>query len=447
MNKRAQTQLIVIVLLILSVGTIGVLAVTGNLHLGDISSAGLTSYSTVYEANWGHMCCEAGSYKTLAGPRYADDLQTTSCSENVDKCDLIVTCAGPFPALSIGYCAVKYNECNLDGSGCIERTYSIGKNDVKTFLLPAGKTATFLKNSFISDDRKYYTWERKGAIYNLQDVENGKILLTNGCRLSDSLKGQVLSGIPNDVPRGNCEDGTPINYMIGFIPVATKTYKYSGKDVLCLSKTLYNIDTDNFGDGTPVRLQGDPIKPVDCCPTESNCGTDFTFAPDVKRECTYSTECDNGGDLYGISQTTAGYFVCESGTCVKKTKPVECTSDAVCQTRHGEGYACGLSGDTKFTCIKAPTGTYCGDGYCDIGESKSTCPADCSLECLSTEKVVTTTKKVDCLIGWPLNIRCSDQVTKECKANTPNWLLWISIILVIIILLLIFGKKLGALIK
>lgn len=436
MNKKGVFPYIAI-LVVLSIGAVALLAVTGNLNIGAITetSASSLDYDNVYVLNWGSMCCQAGSYKTLDGPKYADDKITTQCKENVDTCDLIIECAGPFPALAIGYCKVEYNECDIGGSNCVKRTYTIGKYDIKQFPLQAGKEATFLKNSALADDRKYYTWERKGAIYRLKITENGKIVLDDSCTLSDSLKGKVLAGIPNQIPRGNCEDDGPINYFLGYSQSYTKTYKYKTQEVVCQTRTVYGIDTQTFKDGSVVRIMGNKIADVECCPSESNCGTDFKFKVDAVKECTYNYECDNGGDLFGITQTTAGYFVCQGGECVKKTKQVECTSDSVCQTRYGGGYICSKAQETWGECIEAPSGPYCGDGYCDIGESKSTCAEDCELECLENEKLVSKEKKVDCIVGFPVYWGCSTEVSKECKAEGVNWVLWILLGLVFILLL------------
>jgi hypothetical protein len=417
MNKRGVIPIIVIALLV-----VGALVVFGS---GFLDTASIGSYENVYKQNWGHLCCLAGPLETLAGPRYADDVTSTSCSENVDQCQLIINPLGPFPALTIGTVDVEWNECNLDGTNCVKRTYKLGKNDKQTYTLEAGKKVTFLKGGIAYDYRKFYTWERKGAVYDLVGQENGKIFVSDGCSLSNSLKGDVLSGVPNQIPRGYdyC-----VNYITDWVSVATKTYTYNGQKVICQARTLYEVDQQTFKSGELINLQGEKIKSVDCCPAESNCGEDFKFHTTVDRECTYSSECDNGGDLYPLTQTTAGYFVCESGACVKKTKSVECTSDAVCQTRHGEGYICSFAESTWGTCIKAPTGPYCGDGYCDIGESKSTCIADCELECLPGEKIVTKEKRVDCTIGFPLYIGCDTEVTKECKVSATNWVLIIILI-------------------
>jgi len=397
------------------------------------------NYASVYKANYGHLCCLEGALETLAGRSYADDVTSTTCSEYVDEC--LMTFYYDSKPWTLGS---NSNVCyKIDGGST--RTLTWGSSSSLT--LPTGSKIEFVSCGFNQDARPYYQWERKGSVYNLVGEENGKIFVENGCELSSELKGKVLSGVPNTVPKGY---SYCINYITDFVQTATKTYQYEGDEVVCQARAVYGIDETSLKDGSSVKIQGDKISNVDCCPSESNCGSDFKFNPIVVRECTYSTECDNGGDLYPISQTTAGYFTCNDGTCVKNTKSVECTSDAVCQTRHGEGFACDLSNDNWGVCIEAPTGIKCGDGICDIGESLSSCSADCEIECSEGEKLVSTTKKVDCTIGFPFYWGCSEEVSKECKSSEiPSWLLGViiaSIILLligIIILTIVITKKLS----
>jgi hypothetical protein len=423
MNNKGIIPLIAIVALIVVSIAIGYVAVSGNLNLADIAS-----YSSVYKLNNGHACCLAGSLETLAGPRYADDISSTKCSEYVDECKVSFI-YGNKPLL-IGAGA---DVCYKINSGSTQR---LSWGSAASLTLTTGSTMEFVSCGFNADARKYYQWERKGSIYNLVGEENGKIFISNGCDLSAELKGKVLSGVPNTVPKGY---SYCINYVTDFISVATKTYSYSGKEVICQARAVYGIDSQTFKDGSKVKIQGDKIADVECCPAESNCGTDFKFSSSTTKECTYSTECDNGGDLYGISQTTAGYFTCESGKCVKRTKSVECTSDAVCQQRHGEGYACDLSGDNWGVCINAPTGTYCGDGYCDVGESKSSCAKDCELECTEGEKLVTKTTKTDCFIGSPLFFGCaSEKISKSCEKEGISWTKVIIAIFIVLAIILFF---------
>lgn len=429
MNKKGFAPLLI---LLLGLAIMGAVAL-GYSSIGNV----FTDYSNVYKLNYGHVCCLPDALETLDGPRYADDVTSTSCDDNVDECKIILTSQFS-PLFTLGSVVPQWRTCNIEGGSCSSwSSVNLQKGATHDFTIAVGKKIEFRQG--FGYDAKYYTWERKGAVYNLVGEENGRIFVENGCDLSSELKGKVLSGIPNTIPKGysNC-----INYVTDFIQVATKTYTYSGDEVICQARAIYEIDEETFKDGSDVKVQGEKIKDVQCCPTESNCGTDFKFSSSVKRECTYSTECDNGGDLYGISQTTAGYFVCESGTCVKKTQSVECTSDAVCQARHGEGYTCDLSNDNWGNCIESPEGTYCGDGYCDVGESKSTCASDCELECAEGEKIVTREKNIPSLT-CPLGLGgiCAKSTEKTCE-STFDWtkiFLAVLIFLIIVVALLKFA--------
>lgn len=435
MNKKGAVPFLLIA--IISFALVGV-----GIYYGVSSTGDISDYSNVYKANYGHLCCLAGNLETLDGPKYADDKTYTICSENVDECKVSLT--AKFGGIT-GKTQIGYRICNADGSSCSGYSSKyLTINVPEEITLAVGKRIEFYQGA--TGNAQNYIWERKGSVYNLVGQENGKIFVENGCELSSSLKGKVLSGISNTIPKGY---SSCVNYVTDFVSVATKTYRYSGQDVICQARAIYKIDKQTFKDGNVVKIQGDKIKDVECCPSESNCNNNFEFDEDVEKECTYSTECDNGGDYFGISQTTAGYFKCEDGQCVKKTKSVECTSDAVCQQRHGEGYVCDLSEDNWGTCIKAPTGTYCGDGYCDIGESKSTCPSDCELECAENEKLVATTKKVGqfCFFGIGF---CDEQVIKECRESGLDWgkIILISLIIIAIFLFLLpTGKPIRKFLK
>ena len=427
MNKKGFAPLLVIAAILLF-GTLAGLIASGKVNFADV----LGGYDSVYKADWGHVGCIAGATETLAGPSYADAVSSTACTENVGTagCNIILDfpIAGPF--ISLGTIRPEYKICNVDGSSCgnIQTAGSFSKGQSTSLSLAAGKQIQFLNNLGNGYIGKYYTFTRTGAVYSLMGEENGKIFTGNqgSCMISGSLAHQVVSESPNPIPFGTYQ-----NYLLDFISVATQTYSYNGQNVICQARQIYSITNQQMKDGSTIKIQGDNIANVDCCPSEANCGTDFKFHTSVTRECTYSTECSNGGNPIPLSQTSAKYFTCESGTCVSHTKSVECTSDAVCQQRHGEGYVCDLSTQNYGTC-KQSIGTFCGDGYCDIGESKATCPQDCSLECKAGEKVVTTTKNVNCkFLFW----FCEQQTSQSCSSEWDWW----KIIGIAFIFLLIIG--------
>jgi len=97
------------------------------------------------------------------------------------------------------------------------------------------------------------------------------------------------------------------------------------------------------------------------------------------RSCTYSYECSNGGDPIAISDEKATQYKCVNGQCVAEDFYIECASDAKCRDLYGDGYICDLAYNNYGNCIKSQgfVSPYCGDGDCDIGETRSNCPEDC----------------------------------------------------------------------
>jgi hypothetical protein len=352
------------------------------------------------------------------------------------------------PVLTASLINAQWSLCNLDGSSCFNYKKILQKGENYNFEILVGQKIIFY-NGLLSS-AKYYSWESRGKLYSLINQENGAIIVGNqgSCYISDSLKHKVVAESPNPIPKGftNCQ-----NYFINFVQVATKTYLFNGRDSVCLAKQIYGIDKQKLEDGSSINMQGEKVASVECCPQEPNCdATTFKFKTSVTRECTYSYECANEGNPYPSTQTTAKYYICENQKCVQKIKSVECTSDAVCIQRHGSGYVCDLTPSNYGNCKEAPTGAYCGDGYCDVGESKSTCSEDCELECMEGEKLITITKKIPSAI-CPLGLFgvCEEKTEKSCEGGL-NWYKVIAIILGLLIFVYILSfiiKPLGALRK
>lgn len=438
MNKKGFAPLLILAVLL--VAGFAFLIATDRVSVGNVFGV---DYSAVYKANYGHACCIAGPDETLAGPRYADDVTETACSENVDSCSVILTNKRPSSFFDV---TAYWKTCNIDGSSCSGlSSQRITRGSTYSFSLPAGKKVVFVNALLSVDDRNWYTWERRGAPYSIISQENGKIFSSNataGCYISDDIKDQVVAESPNPIPKGwqYCQ-----NYLIDFIEVATQTYQYNSQEVVCQARGIYGIIYQKMEDNRTVKIQRNQIATVDCCPSEPNCNQNFKFVTNNVRSCTYSTQCPNAGDPIPVSQTKARYFVCEAGQCVEKQKSVECTSNAVCQQRHGEGFLCNLAPNSYGICGKAVGGVFCGDGYCDIGESKSSCPVDCNIECKEGEKLVTETTKVNCLIDvGPIQAGfCDTQTEQVCKDAGLNWYKIIVFSLLAIVLLFVLIRFFG----
>jgi len=405
----------------------------------------IISYDVVYKQNWGHYCCVQYDNYDISELRYMDDKTFRKCDDYTNECLFKINPDRDFSFLS-GAKSFRFAICNLDGSGCSDwntNTFSatVKQTDEKRITINVGKAIKF-DDIFLQDDMKYFKVEKKVKSFYLKGQENGKIYVQESCILSSDLRRKTTTDGKNELSFDECQ-----NYMIDFVQVATRTYEYNNQEVICQTRQLYEIDNQQFKDGSINKIQGERIKSVNCCPVENNCDEDtFDWIPDKIRECTYSSECSHGGDFYPKSNTVAEYFVCIDNLCVKKEKSVECTSTAICIQKHGAGYVCDLSQKNYGTCIKSTTPNYCGDGFCDIGETESNCPADCKEDlCPGWWEYETTKIELDYGFAyWRAYIPGFDPIEQPVSiCKTKGWIIWLGVGIIILILgsLLILTRK------
>jgi hypothetical protein len=387
-------------------------------------------YDVVYKQNWGHYCCVQYDDYDITEIRYMDDKTTRKCDDYTNECLFVINPDRDFNFLS-GAKSFKYAICNIDGSSCSAwntNTFyaTVKKTDTKTITINAGKLIKF-SDIFLQKDMKYFKVNKKVKSFYLKGQENGKVYVQESCILSSDLRRKTTTDGKNELAFDECQ-----NYMIDFIKVATKTYLYNNKEVICQARQLYEIDEQQFKDGSTNKIQGEKLVSVNCCPSENNCDENtFDWIPDKIRECTYSSECSHGGDFYGKtgSSDIAEYFQCINNICVKKEKSVECTSTAVCLEKYGEGYVCDLSQKNYGHCIKSSVPLICGDGVCDIGETFSNCPEDCEEGerdlCPGWWEYETTSTEKD----WKWYNYATAGLIKPKEITTPickikSWVIW-----------------------
>jgi len=400
MNKKGA-----IPLLILFAGII----LVGAMYFGGVRLGELTGYDIVYKQNWGHICCvQHDDYDVKEGWYYADDRPVSECNDYTNECE---------------YKFKYFNKPWYLGSGadvCYKvnggNKQRISWGSPQIVKIDVGQEIEFVSCGLNQDARPYYQYMKKAKTFYIKGEENGKVYVTTSCVLSRDLKRKTLSGGKNELNFDECQ-----NYMIDFVQVATKTYNYQGQEVICQARRLYEINRKQFKDGQVRKIQGEFITSVDCCPSENNCGSNFKFQENDKDTCTYSSECPNGGDLFIIGVHKAGQYKCIDGTCELEEKQVECSSTAECIERYGSNYVCDLSPNNFGNCVENPSPHYCGDGFCDVGETRENCPNDCELICLEGEKLVTKTRKDNCIVGFPLYIGCKEVIEKQCVPVGLNW--------------------------
>lgn len=421
-NKKGQAG---IGLVILGILVIGVLASAGIVKLDSLAS--IIGFSSVYKAEYGSVCCQKSGTWDVANYWQNGGAYSITCTKS-DECRISIqdtrTSGGILTPLS----SIIVNG-NL-------YTLTYGQKTTIAMTMKNGEVWNVQPLILGGNDRVV----SEVQYWNLRALENGKqVIFTSGtCDLSADLKHKTPATFLNTIPHDTCQ-----NYFLDYINVASQTYSYNNQEVICQTRELYSITNMALKDGSTIKLQGDRIASVQCCPNEANCNVDtFTFQNNQVKTCTTSLQCENAGEPFGLTQTTAGIYSCVDGTCQMTTLNVQCTSDAVCLQRFGAGKICDMSIGHYGNCIEAKP-SYCGDGYCDIGESKSTCPADCNLQCMADEKLVTTTKNVNCFIGFPLYIGCEKAVEQKCEKAGWNWTLIIALIVGLLIIA-VFWKKIFA---
>lgn len=370
-KKKNQNVGIIILILVLLLG--GVLA--SLQFFGVVNLLSIVGYESVYKAHWGHICCEEGAYEPPY-IRYLDNEPLYKCNSYTDECRIRIH---PSQDLGLFNRIYYYQICDINGLNCggkIREGFNFydKKEETITHIINYGRSIKFSAYPLNAKDLGYIKYEADYRKFYIQGVENGKIFVAKSCILDADLKKRVLLGGLNELSKvgsNRCQ-----NYITDYILVDTKTYSYSGKEVLCQARNLYDIDLITLLDGSSRKIQAERIKSVDCCPHEANCGFDFKFK-EVEKDCDYSYQCPNGGEPVALTGTSYVKFNCINNKCVQSNPVnVECTNNAICVNKMNKPNAVCVN----FKCeIDDSWLGFCGDGICEsiLGETASSCPEDC----------------------------------------------------------------------
>jgi hypothetical protein len=189
--------------------------------------------------------------------------------------------------------------------------------------------------------------------------------------------------------------------------------KYCGADNTCHSQkpngeacsANYQCTSNNCYKNTICEPSGFCGEDADCG-SGKYCGTDNKCYPkkDNNADCSLDNECKSSHCISGkCLEPTCGTSVC--------TDAQYCENNA-CKQKKASGEACKDSAEcTDNFCVHnvcRSEAAYCGDGFCDTGESISSCPGDCG-ECGSGE-----TKDCTAENGCDGTMTCSGGKWSDC---------------------------------
>ena len=81
---------------------------------------------------------------------------------------------------------------------------------------------------------------------------------------------------------------------------------------------------------------------------------EYTKPARSNRQCTYSSECANGGAPIAVDESHYVTNSCEDGFCVRSALLyTECTNNEACMNLYGQRYVCDLSRVNFGNCIKS----------------------------------------------------------------------------------------------
>lgn len=376
--------------------------------------------TSIWTVEYGRLECQEDSQQS-AITKWVDQDYTFVCGENylVDGCSVYLTCGDTSflsPVCDGGY--------RINNGNWIYYKVQEGQRGLITNLKPnekinfAQKTVTNSGGIILprNEDKSKVDYEFNP--YRLYTYESGGKFISSSsdCCLANQnelQKNQFKAGEWSCLSTSGSNQFR--NYFLDWkLTSGAKVYTYNNQNAICKTNALYELETENLADGSQRIIQGDKIKNVECCPHQTqNCDSKtFNFIKEAEtetRECTFNYQCENSGNPYGASGTTYKVQTCSSGKCVITTKTAECTTDQTCRNIYGDNYGCDLSLDNYGKCIKIGQieQEYCGNGYCDGGETFQTCPSDCS--------IVDNSTQLQC--GFFKDLK----ETESCKGNPLCW--------------------------
>jgi hypothetical protein len=383
--------------LVLLVALVGIVILAGGTSLFSMYlPSGL-----VLRPDWGYVSCEP----PLSSPITIQNIDIPKtglsifCGKDVyvKDCNIVLSSENSalFNSMFVKKCRIdsSYNEISCESLTIQDRQQFWSGTITPEYKIYVG-TGAWLPDPIIAHAQVTYTKYILASHTGRYDV-----LSSTGCNINFVSSSKIpvsINGATIDEGKGcmsNFGVGDWCNYVAGWnVGISDGSiFKHTQYGyVYCTGGKIYDLVNLTLADGSIKVLDptysvttngGDRITGlgkylgvVECCPSMSNCGTDFKWHYDVvNKTCFSDAQCDNGGIPYPVSSKIIGQKTCVSGNCSYKERTVGCTYDSDCSS----GKICDRN---TWTCKTGDSTPFCGDGKCLGAESKDNCTLDCGLQ-------------------------------------------------------------------
>jgi len=447
--------------MILLLSLLGILVIGGIVYFiffGPLQAS--VSGDEVWVVERGRLKCEESSVEDYFS-KWVDQNYKFSCGTTqdgaqalLDDCRVYASC-GSTP---LGSCSGNYK---INGGSWT--SYFAERNSQNKLLvtLDPGQNIEFLQTQkllYSVINKRYTEIKYKWNPYQLHLIEGGGewVVGSQDCTLANQdefTRENIKAGEWDSLQKGEIR-----NYFVGWtkllgVKIYDNTNYNNGNEVICKNRVLYDLESEDLANGETRKIQGDPIKSVDCCPNEdNNCQSDsFTFTPlgsEEERECQFDTQCQEFPRAVSDEEAVVEKCVDKIngiGHCEERTLEIECASNQKCRTLYGDDKPiCSLALINYGTCTSGGPGTlYCGDGACGIGETTDNCQKDCGEGQLNCNPITEKETQFESCDGNPLCwVGLKDKKTiTECR--TKGWVYWaiaIGVLFLFILTLIIIRK-------
>ena len=403
--------------------------------------------------------CNAGSQPVESTHVNLDSGSTNGwlkCPSNTDTCDLWISQTEQTAWYSLNR-RIVYQICHNNGANCDSQViktsnyFSLSNANVPSIHLPNLLTTDKVwvdyqyQNLLFQwilkpNSAEYYQTYKPFILWKVDMFGGGKneyTTPTQGCNFPSNDVANLIDSVTNLNKQLNSQSSTsdtslPFyktrNFIGTYVPISTSNVNfvnYNGQSGYCLQRQVFAITSVTTNGGTYQIIDSNfntrLANSVDCCPGETEptrkCNSNFQWENIEVAQCSAFSPCA-GADWADSSSKTQIRYNCINSKCVAETRTVECVYDSDC----GNNKVCAT---LTHKCETVGTG--------EIVQNNTN---GTSQNCKWYQDSYVTSQKVCNFLFFG----CEDKPKSGC--TMASWLIWtiiITIILVVIGIIILFG--------